>query len=273
MDIGITGQKGFLGRHVSARLKTDKNISIAGFDHPELDLMDKSQVDKFVSGKDVIIHLAALNRAEDADIMRVNLVGTLNLVQAIRKLNPKCRLVFASSFQVYGKSSEKDIIEEKFATLPLSIYGFSKKFGEELISSHLDNYAILRISNIYGPGCRPFYNSVIATFIQLAKDGKTLTINGSGDQSRDFVFVDDVAEGFSLAAASKQSGTFNVCTGEPVSLNQIVALLKKDFPKLNVERVPAAEEKIFVKGSFEKAKKLLKWSPRVRFEEGLRKCE
>lgn len=272
MDIGITGHNGFLGKHVSARLKSSKVVSILGFGHPGSDLMDNGQVETFVSGKDVIVHLAALNRAEDSEIMKVNLIGTLNLVKAIKQLNPKCRLVFASSFQVYSKSGEKDIIDENFSKNPLSIYGFSKKFAEEIIASQLKNYAVLRISNIYGPGCRPFYNSVIATFIQLAKEGKTLKINGAGGQSRDFVFVEDVAEAFSLAASSEENGIFNICTGEPFSLNQMATLLKKDFPKLKVERVPAVEEKIFVRGSYEKAKKLLKWSPRIRFEEGLRKC-
>jgi UDP-glucose 4-epimerase len=272
MDIGITGAKGFLGTHVLASLKRAKIGSVDGFDLPERDIFDTSSLEKFVSDKDVIIHLAALNRADDLELMRVNVLGTLSLVKVIKQKNPSCRLVLASSFQVYSKSDEKDSIDEDFPTVPVSIYGLSKRFCEEMIVSMLGNYAILRISNIYGPGCKPFYNSVVATFVQLAKDKKPISITGKGTQSRDFVFVEDVAKAFELASLSKEKGAFNICTGESVSLNKLAELLKKDFPDIDIKHTPSEESFISTKGDCKKAKKDLKWSPSINFEQGLKRC-
>ena len=273
MNIGITGAKGFLGTHILDRLKRDSKInSVDGFDLPEGDLFNIPSLKKFVSGKDVIIHLAALNRADDAELMRVNVLGTLSLVKVIKEKNPSCRLVFASSFQVYSKSDEKDIIDEDFPTAPVSIYGLSKRFCEEIIVSMLGDYAILRISNIYGPGCKPFYNSVVATFVQLAKDRKPLSISGKGTQSRDFVFVEDVARAFELASLSKEKGIFNICTGESISLNHLAELLKKEFPSLEVKNTPSDEKFISTKGDYKKAKNAFKWSPSINFEQGLKRC-
>jgi UDP-glucose 4-epimerase len=273
MDIGITGAKGFLGTHILDRLKRDSKIdSVSGFDLPEGDIFNIPSLEKFVSGKDVIIHLAALNRADDAELMRVNVLGTLFLIKVIKQKNPSCRLVFASSFQVYSKSDEKDTIDEDFPTVPVSIYGLSKRFCEEMIVSMLDNYAVLRISNIYGPGCKPFYNSVVATFVQLAKDKKPISITGKGTQSRDFVFVDDVAKAFEFAAISKENGIFNICTGESVSLNHLAELLNKDFPNIEIKHTPSEEKFISTKGDYRKAKKDLRWSPSINFEQGLKRC-
>jgi UDP-glucose 4-epimerase len=273
MNVGITGHKGFLGRHVFDRMKNNRKVdSVEGFGHPDSDILDKAAVEKFVSGKDVIIHLAALNRADDLELMRVNVLGTLFLVKVMKEKNPSCRLIFASSFQVYSKSDEKEVIGEDFPTVPVSIYGLSKRFGEEMVVSMLDNYAILRISNIYGPGCRPFYNSVVATFVQLAKDNKPLSISGKGTQSRDFVFVEDVAKAFELASLSKEKGIFNICTGESISLNCLAELLKKDFPALDIKHTPSDENFISTRGDCKKAKKDLKWSPAISFEQGLKRC-
>jgi UDP-glucose 4-epimerase len=273
MDIGITGHGGFLGKCVFDRLKGNKKVSsVEGFGHPEQDILDRASVERFVSGKDVIIHLAALNRADEMDIMKVNLLGTLSLVKAIKEKNPACRLLFSSSFQVYSNSTEKDTIDEDFPVGPLTAYGLSKRFGEELALSQLDGCAVFRISNIYGPGCRPFYNSVVATFLHLAKEGKEISINGSGSQLRDFVFVDDVARAFELAVFSKVSGIFNICTGEAISMNTVAELIKREFPKLKIAHKAAEEGSFSTRGSYEMAKKAFKWVPKTRFEDGLKKC-
>ncbi|MBW2964727.1 NAD(P)-dependent oxidoreductase [Candidatus Woesearchaeota archaeon] len=273
MKIGITGHRGFLGNYILGRLKANKKVSsVDGFDRPDDDLFDKESLKQFVKDKDVIIHLAALNRAEDMELLNVNLLGTFSLIEAIAEANQECRLVFASSFGVYGKSRKDDLIDEDFPAQPLSTYGFSKRFGEEMIAYKLKNYAILRISNIYGPGGRPFYNSVIATFVHLAKEGKPLTITGSGEQARDFVFVDDVVDAFEMASISKKTGVFNICSGEAISMNAIAAELKKGFPKLKVEHRKSDEEVIVTRGSYARANKAFGWKPKTRFEDGLARC-
>ncbi|MFH1669541.1 MAG: NAD(P)-dependent oxidoreductase [Candidatus Woesearchaeota archaeon] len=273
MDIGLTGADNFLGTHMLASLKDDSRVSnVTAFDGKGADLLDKQAMETFVSGKDVIIHLAAVHRAEDIELMRTNLLGTLSLVNAIKEKNPDCRLLFSSSFQVYKESKKTDIIDETFPTEPNTTYGFSKKFEEELILSQINNSAVFRISNEYGPGCRPFDNSVIATFIHLAKEGKGININGSGDQSKDFVHVTDVVDAFIRAVFSEVKGIFNICTGESISINRIVDLLKGRFPELEVTRNPESEEGSSTKGSYEKAKKLINWKPKTAFKEGIKEC-
>jgi len=272
MNIGITGARTFLGMHVSERLRHNSNVSeLAIFDKPS-DILDKEAVDKFVSGKDVIIHLAAVHRADDVELMRTNLLGTLSLVRAIKEKNTDCRLLFASSFQVYANSTVDDVIDEDFPLRPTTTYGFSKKFEEELVLSQIKNSVIFRISNEYGPGCRPFDNSVVATFIHLAKEGSEISITGSGNQSKDFVFVDDVVKAFELAVLSDAKGIFNICAGESVSINRIAELIKADFPLLKIVHKAASEESLFTRGDYSKAKNILKWQPKTQFEDGLRKC-
>ncbi|MBW2972233.1 NAD(P)-dependent oxidoreductase [Candidatus Woesearchaeota archaeon] len=273
MDIGVTGTDNFLGKHMFDRLKHDSRISsVEAFERAGSDILNKEQVEKFLSGKDAIIHLAAVHRADDITLMRSNLLGTLSLVRAISQTNPKCRLLFSSSFQVYSKSTEDDVITEGFPLGPGSTYGFCKKFEEDLILSELSNSAVFRISNIYGPGCRPFDNSVVATFIHLAKEGKAITITGDGNQSKDFVFVDDIVDAFELALFSKNTGAFNLCSGESVSINRIAELLKAYFPGLNIARKEAGEESLFTRGDYGKAEKVFGWKPKTSFEHGLKKC-
>ena len=273
MNVGITGSKGFLGNYVSALLKKNENVSsVDGFDLPESDIFDQDALKNFVEGKDAIIHLAALNRAEDSELMRVNVEGTKSLANSVKENNPRCRLVFASSFQVYGKSTNEDIIEENFPKDPLSVYGKSKLAGEKIIADTLQSYAVLRISNIYGPGCKPFYNAVTATFAHLAKEGKPINITGSGEQSRDFIHVEDVAEGIVAATLSKESGIFNLCTGESISLDEMTDILKKDFPDLQVTHQDSDAEILGTKGSFKKARAAFGWEPKKNFQEGFPDC-
>jgi len=274
MNIGITGANDFLGIHTLNRLKNNPEVNgVEIFEKSGSDILNKKSVEVFVSGKDVIIHLAAVHRAEDIELMRTNLLGTLSLVKAIKETNPDCRLLFSSSFQVYANSTKEDVIGEDFPLGPTTTYGFSKKFEEELILSNVKDSAVFRISNVYGPGCRPFDNSVVATFIHLAKEGKEIIVTGSGDQSKDFVFVDDVVDAFELAVFSKEKGIFNICTGESVSINRLVGLLNKDFPRLKVARRTGEDGGFSTRGSCKKAEKIIKWKPRTLFEDGLKKCE
>ncbi len=271
MNIGMTGHNGFLGRYVQEKLKQHPDIVLDGFDLPDKDIFNKQQLEGFVKGKDAIIHLAALNRADDSGLFHVNACGTQSLLLAVKEHNPDCRIIFASSFQVYGATEEKPITED-VPTITNNIYGLSKKTGEQLVRLYAPNHAILRISNIYGPGGKPFYNSVIATFAHLIKEEKPLTIHGDGTQTRDFIFVEDVASAIITAALGEDRGIYNVCTGEEVSLNGIIDTIKGLLGKeVDVNYEPSKNPEVKQKGSCEKFKSSFGWIPKYNFKKGMEK--
>ncbi len=192
----------------------------------------------FVRDLDVIVHLAGANRASDHDILKVNTLGTLNLLHAIRSANRSVRLVLISSFQVYKQWGNQDSIDESVPPNPLSIYGISKKFAEELCYRFsVDNgmeVVILRLSNVFGPGCKPDYNSVVATFIDRAILSRPIVINGDGSSRRDYIFISDVVNSILGAAAIGLGGAYavyNICSGRMNSLNDVVSIINGSVEK------------------------------------------
>ncbi|MEK4199796.1 NAD-dependent epimerase/dehydratase family protein [Cytobacillus sp. FSL K6-0265] len=248
MNIVISGGAGFIGSHlvdyfIKERAKvyvidnfsssTQKNL------HPESIVLDcdiRSETIKqhFSTIKpDLVFHLAAQADVTksikyptvDADI---NIVGTINLLEASVQAKVK-QFIFSSTSAVYGESSE-DIIHETDTTQPISYYGMSKYAAENYIRlyHHLYQlpYTILRYGNVYGPRQTPKgEGGVIAVFLEKILAGETLNIHGNGEQTRDFIFVDDIV--LANVSASKQvtNDTFHVSTGLKTSVNQIIEKL------------------------------------------------
>jgi len=171
VKIGITGWRGFIGSHLSRRL-----------DNPVLfqsDMRNLDAVKSFVGRCDRIYHLAGKNRAEgDGEILANNLVSTGNLVLATKLLGKNAEIVFASSKQVEWN--------------PNSEYGMTKMVEEHIIRK-ARKWCIFRIPNVYGPGCKPFYNSVVATFCWQIAHGEPCTTH-QPFATREFVYVEDVVE-------------------------------------------------------------------------------
>lgn len=260
--IAITGGEGFLGNAIIKKLKAQK-IPFDTFDFKKHNLLNPKTLKSLVSGKDTIIHLAAINRGDTMELCKINILGTLSLLEAAIKYAPNSKIIFASSFQIY---------------LNDSIYGLTKKTGEDLILQYTKKSAIrgtvLRLSNIYGPGGKPFYNSVIATFTHLIKNNEQITINGDGSAKRDFIYVQDVAEAFIKAAQTelKQFEIIDICSGKEVPLNHILKILKIASGK-NIKIVynKTAKEKPWPTSNknFKMAKRLLNWEPKINLNEGL----
>lgn len=263
--IAITGVDGFLGRYLCQLLR-NKNISFVSFDRNKHNLFKQSSLKSFVEAKDVIIHLAACNKSNNInDILRVNVLGTKGLLDAIVRYAPNATLIFASSSQVYIKDS---------------IYGRSKKDAEVMIEQYvrnqlIDKAIILRFTNLYGPGGKPFYNSVIATFAHLIKQNKEITVDGDGSQSRDFIYVEDAVEAISKAIKldlKKNIEIIDICSGKQTSINEIVRLLAKYSDKKVVVKykgISQVPEKIIK--DFHRAKELLGWKQQTSLEPGLKK--
>ncbi len=183
LKIGITGSKGFIGGHIAAVLK-NHGAKLFFFDLPTGDLLNPDKnLEKFVKNKDVIIHAAAVNRGTDTEIVAGSVVATYNLISAIKKLKKRPQIIFLSSIQaetetLYGKSKRlAEIILEDF----------SKKTKTPV--------TIFRLTNVFGEGCRPFYNSVVATFCYQAANGQELSVNLKNKNKKiNFIYVKDAVK-------------------------------------------------------------------------------
>ena len=264
MSIAITGADGFLGKAVVSRLRA-KKIPYSVFDFKKHNLRNPKALKSLVSEKDIIIHLAAGNRGDNIDFCKVNILGTLSLLTAVAEYAPSSKIIFASSFQVYLKDS---------------LYGLSKKIGEDFILHYTKKTnlrgIILRISNIYGTGGKPFYNSVIATIAHLIKKGKVLKINGDGSQKRDYIFVEDVADAIIKAISfspKNKAEIINICSGKETSINNVLRIIKQVSGKnFKVEYNKDVKEKPWPTSSktFNKASLLLGWKPKTALSKGLK---
>ena len=229
---GITGASGFVGSHLKSAL--EKQHSVVQFKRKrEETLPNIARLQEFAKSVDIIFHLAGVNRGTEEEIATGNILWTYRLAQALKSIKPAPRVIFASSSQVYRPISRP--IKETDKPKPESLYGFAKLSAEEiLLASGLD-CIILRLSNIYGPGCLPNYNSVIATFCHRSVDQKPLTVNGDGSQGRDFVYVDDIVKAFLLSANIKsRTKIFNVSSSKIISLKAILNQIGNRLPRLKV---------------------------------------
>ncbi len=250
MKILVTGGAGFIGSHVCDRLAADGHQLVCLDDlstgrvehvHPQarfyqMELDSPWLPELFrIERPEVVVHHAAqasVRRSVEDPVRdaRVNVLGTVALLRA-SVLHGVRRFVFASTGgAVYGEASVIPTPEDT-PPLPVSPYGASKLAGEGYLKmAHaLDalSYAALRYANVYGPRQDPYGEAgVVAIFTQRLLRGETAVINGDGNQTRDFVYVADVAEANAAAVTSSAVGVFNVGTGQETDINGIFRLLR-----------------------------------------------
>lgn len=236
-------------------------------------------------GIDYVSHQAALGSVprslnDPINTNLANVVGFLNVITAARKNTVK-RVVFASSSSVYGDSPDLPKVEDNIG-LPLSPYAVSKSTNElYAYVSHL-NYGQeiigLRYFNVFGPRQSPkgAYAAVIPLFINQLSKGEAPYINGDGEQTRDFTFVENAVQANIKALFTKEKKAFggicNVALGEQYSLNTLFQELAKFLgvdiqPNYREEREGDIRDSL---ANIEKSRKLLGYNPQIRFSEGLR---
>jgi len=251
----VTGGAGFIGSHLVPRLlelgnsvtvldnlSTGKIENLNGvLDHPKFmfqrgDITDKTNPKGVFDGVDSIIHLAALidisaSVADPHQNHEINVNGTFNMLQAAIKYKVK-KFVFASSTAVYGDAKTLPV-QENIALNPISPYAASKVAGEAYCSAFANCFGLetvsLRFFNIYGLRSENSpYSGVITKFLQKIIKAEDLTIDGDGEQTRDFIHVSDIVKAVILALEKQgaKGEVFNVCTGVPTSVNQLAATLK-----------------------------------------------
>ncbi len=241
-------------------------------------------------GFDLVCHLAAQidvrkSVADPAYDVDVNIGGSVKLMQAVKESGRKTRMIFASTGgAVYGDFVQPPNIED-YPKDPESPYGIAK-FATELYLAyyariHQLDYVALRFANVYGPRQDPHGEAgVVAIFCGRIRDGKALTVFGDGGQTRDYVFVGDVARAHVLAAnhagipAGKvDARAFNLGTGVETSVVDLARTLMKAAGKeVPLDHQPArAGEQRRSSVSIGKAKAGLGWTPQVPLQEGLRR--
>jgi len=232
---------------------------------------------------DVIFHLAANPRVEysvkyPALTTHTNVQKTIELMSAA--INKIERFVFASSSACYGEVASLPTTEEE-AEDPTSPYGLQKlvveQFAEMYTTLYGMDFVALRFFNVYGPGQlgdSP-YSTAVAAWCARIKNGDPLRSDGDGEQTRDMIYVKDVAQAM-IAAADHPAylgfQMYNVATGASVSNNQILGVLEEYFPDLTITHAPErAGDVKHTLGCINKISEDLGWHPRKQFWDGLRK--
>lgn len=292
MKVLITGSDGFLGKKLSIWLRmqgadvfmTRRQAKITQADTTSFVPFDLASENKhlaeILARTDVLVHLAwgstpgVSNRFPVDDLLN-SVAGTIRLFEMSAKAGVK-RIVFASSGgQVYGNVDSPAILESS-VTNPKSAYGIGKLSCEKYLSLFRDLYGIevisLRVANLYGPGqsLKDGFG-VIPTFLNRLKLGLPLTIFGNGMNVRDFVYIDDVINAFSMAISSSVEGIFNISSAHGISVSEIIRKMEKiTGHTANLEYLPArAADPISVVLSNAAARDQLGWTPVVDFSTGL----
>jgi len=300
-NVLVTGGLGFVGARVARALAAEgASITILdnGFNGSEQavagvparvvkgSVTDADLVADLVRPADLVFHMAAqsiiASTANPRDDFASNFIGTVNVLMAMKdRPTDACRMIYTSSASVYGNPRHLPVAEDDGFSV-LSPYAAGKLCGEHYCQAFYEVYgiqsAIVRYSNVYGPGQtnRNPYCGVIGKFMESALNGRPLLIHGDGEQTRDFTYVDDAVEATLLAALvpAAVGDVFNVGTGTEYSINTLARLVLEAtgsaspiayVAKRDIDNIPRRAV------SIEKARRRLRWAPRVRLPEGIRR--
>jgi UDP-glucose 4-epimerase len=245
----VTGGAGFIGSNLSRQLLLEghevkvldnlltgrqENLQDLPLEFIEGDICDDDMVDRAVKECEVVYHLAASvgnKRSIDQPIAdsRTNVLGTLGVLEACRRHDVR-KIVFSSSAGIFGELKTLPI-DESHPCEPDSPYGAGKLCGEKQCLVYAKLYDLeavaLRYFNVYGPNQRfDAYGNVIPIFVFRLLKGEPITIFGDGEQTRDFVHVNDVVQAnIRSSMTSRLSGAFNIGSGERVSINRLVDMI------------------------------------------------
>ncbi len=275
--IVITGGAGFIGSALVKRLiEKGRSIKVIDINAPKIDvefskidLIDYNSLKNEINCGDTVVHLAALTNAHESDnemekYFRTNVEGTFNVVRVCKESKAK-KIVFASSIAVFDPKLE-GVIDEESEKRPQNFYGVTKVIGEELVRNSGIKHAILRFTNVYGPGGR----GVINIFVKRAMSGEPVEIWGDGSQERDFLHVGDVV-GAIMQALDKGNGSYNIAYGKNFCIKEVAnRIIELTRSKSRVVYRETNEIPVKYLVSNAKAKKELEWNPKISLEEGIR---
>jgi UDP-glucose 4-epimerase len=297
MHVLVTGGCGFIGSHsVDALLRKGAQVRVlddfSNGDlgnlpaHPNLevlegDIRDRATVVHAMWGVTHVLHLAAQvsvrgSVANPGYSCAINVNGFLNVLDAA-VLEGVQRFVYASSAAVYGNSMVAPVYESQTCA-PINPYGLEKLINEQYAALYRRMHKLpclgLRYFNVYGP--RQTFDSrfsgVVSRFLAAAREGGQVEVHGDGQQSRDFVYVEDVAEVNRLALSSDAEGLCNVATGQSTAINDLIrAIAKQVGTPFSTMLHPSREGDARFSGAHvDHLRRTLGFAPSTRLAEGLR---
>jgi len=272
MKILLTGGNGYIGSKLALGLQGHE---VEIFDKPK-DIRNEQELKEAIKGKDIVYHLAALAElsytdAHPQETYEVNIVGANNVAKVCAE--EKVLLNFVSTCCIYGNPLEKVSREGRMIN-PSDTYAMSKAAGEYIVKmwglAKGLKYNILRFGTVYGQSTDKNMRSdmAIQKFVNAAGNHLPITITGDGNQARNFIHIDDLVSALVLVTEKGVIGeTINLGGKERTSIIEIAKLLGLT----DITFVPARKDDFIKQNvSLMKAKKLLGWSPKVKFEEGLK---
>lgn len=300
----VTGGAGFIGRWVVKNL-LDKGHNVLVLDNlsnsseenieefkdnPNFkfikgDILDRNILsDLFKNKFDICIHLAAQIDVEESldnpkKAFDVNVTGTFNLLEETRK--SKSKFVLMGTCMVYDVASISKAIDENHHVKPVSPYAASKLAAEALTESYYRGYglptAIIRPFNTYGPFQKPnLEGSVVGMFIKRNIDGKDIEVFGDGNQTRDFLYVEDCADFVVKTALSDKADgeIINAGCGKDITIAELAFAITKD--KNRIKHIPHHHPQSEIQKllcDYSKAKEIVGWEPKTSLTEGIKKTE
>jgi UDP-glucuronate 4-epimerase len=298
----VTGVAGFIGSTLARRLLADghdvvgvdsltdyydprlKRENLRDIEHPRLRVVEADlnalDLGALLADVEVIYHQAGqpgVRRSWGSDFdayAQDNVCATQKLLEAAQRASRLTRFVYASSSSVYGNALRYPT-QESDRPQPLSPYGVTKLAAEHLCTLYAENYGLptvsLRYFTVYGPRQRP--DMAFTSFCTAVRDGAEIAVFGTGDQVRDFTYVDDVVEANLRVAAGEitKGSVFNVAGGTSTTVNEVIDLLGEisgTVPKVN-RGAPVPGDVLRTGGSTRAIEAATGWSPAVALRDGL----
>lgn len=307
-SILITGGLGFIGSSLARQLVgLGANVTLVDSLIPEYggnpfnihdirgrvtvnitDVRDPHAMAYLIQGQDYLFNLAGQtshldSMADPKTDLDINAVAQLSILEACRKHNPRIKIIFASTRQLYGKP-EYLPVDENHPVKPVDVNGINKLAGEWYHLLYNNAYDIracaLRLTNTYGPGMRVMdaRQTFLGIWIRNLIEGNPILVFGDGLQSRDFNYVDNVVEAMLLAALNPKADgeVYNLGSTEQISLKDLAALMVDIHESGTFELVPFPPERKAIDigdyySNFTKINRALGWAPRVSLRDGLMK--
>ncbi len=304
----ITGGLGFIGSTLARRLvDIGANVTVVDSLIPEYggnwfnllgyesririnvsDVRDCFALEHLIQGQDYLFNLAGQTSHADSMTspeidLAINCTAQLSILESCRKVNPSIRVVFASTRQIYGKPQYLPV-DEAHPLVPVDVNGINKQAGESYHRLYSDVYGIrttcLRLTNTYGPRMRikDARQTFLGVWLRRIIESQAFEVFGTGDQLRDFNYIDDCVEAL-LRAGSHDSligGIFNLGSDEVISLKDLATLLSELAADAPFQIVPFPPERKAIDigdyfGNFDRFSSLTGWIPKTSLREGLQK--
>ena len=293
MKILITGGCGFIGTNLIDYISKKKGYKIRVIDNESLG--NRSNISKFdvefqhgditfiedlrnsLVGIDIVVHLAANTRVVDSiekplKNFNINVVSTLNLLMCMQDAGVQTIINASTGGAILGEVTPP--VHEDMVPSPCSPYGASKLAVEGYLSAFSKSYKIntcsLRFSNVYGPNSW-HKESVVAYFMKKIMQDEPIEIYGDGEQTRDYVYVEDLCRGIVQAIESRQNGVYQLGTGIPTSINQLITYISDvagKKPKI-IYKPHRQGEILHTYCDITKARKTFGYNPRIQLKDGI----